>query len=326
VPALVTAVIPAYNYAHFLPRAIDSVLAQTYAPIECVVVDDGSKDRTPEVLAGYGERVRAIRQPNAGLSAARNTGISAARGEYVALLDADDWWRPTKIAEQVAVLEADPGLAAVGCGVDVVDRDMKVLYSVPGKQPRASKEANLRAVATRKLWVGGSGSGLLARKRVLEELGPFDTSLRAAEDWDMWLRLFARYRVANVPEPLASIHMHGTGSFRNSKLMEDNQLRVLERAIARWPDVLGPRTRRQMRALVLYDASLELVAAGDLTGARKKMAASIRAWPFVPARARILLSLAVKTGAKAGERAARRAAKRAAQRVVSSARSTKSGR
>lgn len=294
VSVLVTAVIPAYNYARFVGRAVDSVLAQTHTPIECIVVDDGSTDDTPDVLARYGDRIRVIRQKNSGLSAARNTGITAARGEYVAILDADDWWAPTKIERQVACITSNPELAAVGVGLELVGADMKVVRNLVMPQPTKDKAANLRAVAVRKLWVGGSGSGLLARKSVLEKIGLFDTSLRAAEDWDMWLRLFAEHHVANVQEVLVSIHWHGSGSFRNAALMEENQRRVVEAAIRRWPHVLGPVTRRQMHALVLNDAAQELMGNDDVA-ARKKMAASLRVWPFDRRRMKVLLALTART-------------------------------
>lgn len=293
--ALVTAIIPAYNYARFLPRAIDSVLAQTYTQIECLVVDDGSTDDTAEVLAGYGDRIRTIRQTNSGLSAARNTGISFAQGEYVALLDSDDWWAPEKIARQVACLESDPTLAAVGCGYGEFGPDLRIIATHITPQPGPSRVENLRAVAIRQLWVGGSGSGLLAKRSVIEDLGGFDTTLRAAEDWDLWLRLFAGYKVANIPDVLVSIHMHGTGSFRNSALMEENQSRVVEAALQRWPDELRGLIVRQMRALVLADAANELILAGDLVRARKKMWNALVAWPFSRRRIRVILSLGAKT-------------------------------
>src|SRR5579883_2718722 len=95
---LVSVVIPTYNYGHFLGRALASVFAQTYAPIECIVVDDGSTDDTPAVLAQYGDRVRVIKRQRGGPAAARNAGVEAAKGEFVAFLDADDWWAKDKIA------------------------------------------------------------------------------------------------------------------------------------------------------------------------------------------------------------------------------------
>lgn len=109
---LVSVIIPTFNYARFLPHAIDSVLAQTYQRKECIVVDDGSTDSTPEVLWHYETRIKVVTQPNRGLSAARNAGMAAARGDYLSFLDADDWSEPDKLAVQVAYLDEHPEVAA----------------------------------------------------------------------------------------------------------------------------------------------------------------------------------------------------------------------
>src|SRR5262249_41809571 len=109
---LVSVVIPVYNGSSFLRDAIDSVLEQTYAPLQILVVDDGSVDDSPHVIASYGSRLEPFRQQNMGVSHARNKGVQAARGEFVAFLDQDDWWHPEKIARQVEtfVQDADIGL------------------------------------------------------------------------------------------------------------------------------------------------------------------------------------------------------------------------
>jgi len=104
----VSVVIPTFNRARLVGLTIDSVLAQSYRDMEIIVVDDGSTDDTPQVLAKYGDRIRAIRQPNGGMNAARNAGIAQARGEYLALLDSDDLWLPFKTALQVELLDRFP--------------------------------------------------------------------------------------------------------------------------------------------------------------------------------------------------------------------------
>jgi glycosyltransferase involved in cell wall biosynthesis len=299
---LVSVVIPAYNYARFVGRAVDSVLAQTYAPVECVVVDDGSTDETPQVLARYGGRIRSIRQENRGLSGTRNTGIRAARGEYVALLDADDYWRPDKIARQVELAEATPGVGAVGCFGEAVDRDgshlryLRFPAAVPGGGGAADGRplaTQLRAIALREHWVGCSSSGALIPRAVLDEVGPFDETLRAAEDWDMWLRIAARHAIVNVTDVLAFICQHGTGSFRNAEKMETNQWKVYERAIERWPRELPPAVRRKMRANILADAGGEYIFGREYKLALRRYAASLKEWPMERLRwyavARLLL-------------------------------------
>src|SRR5436190_9018266 len=117
----VSVVIPTYNYARYLGAAIDSALQQTHAPLEVIVVDDGSTDDTPRLLDGYGDRIRVIRQKNSGVAAARNAGVREARGELIAFLDSDDLWKPRKLELQIARFEADPGLGLVHCGAETLD-------------------------------------------------------------------------------------------------------------------------------------------------------------------------------------------------------------
>ena len=138
IPGLVSVLIPTYNRAYIICGAIDSVLAQTYKNFEVIVVDDGSTDNTRELLARYGDAVRYIYQPNAGLAAARNTGLAAARGEFVALQDSDDLWLPWKLEGQMAVMAVDEriglcwtDLTAVNPSGQVIrERNLRPAYSV----------------------------------------------------------------------------------------------------------------------------------------------------------------------------------------------------
>ena len=297
---LVSAVIPTYNYGRYLSRAVDSVLGQTHAPIECIVVDDGSTDDTLSVLARYRDRIRVITQLNSGAPAAKNTGIRTATGDFIALLDADDWWEPQKIERQLRVFGQNPGLGAVGCGVRQVDRLGRELLLEIRPQPVSQWQRNLRAIATRNLWVGGSQSGILARKTVFDEIGPFDESLGAAEDWDMWMRLVARYSIYNLGDILVNIERHGAGVFRNARRAEENQWRVYRKAVAEWPDVLDARTRRRMRALIFADAGGELLSAGEIPLALTKYVESLRQWPFHAKRWSIAGRLAAKSALSLG--------------------------
>jgi len=115
VPQLVSVVIPTLNYAAYVGRAIDSALGQTYPHTDVIVVDDGSTDDTPAVLARYGDRIRVVAGAGAGVSAARNRGLAAARGDLIAVLDADDEWLPTKLARQLPVLAEAGDVGVVGC-------------------------------------------------------------------------------------------------------------------------------------------------------------------------------------------------------------------
>jgi len=268
----VTAVIPAYNYSRFVVRAVESVLAQSFTDLECLVVNDGSTDDTLEVLSPYEDRIRVITQVNAGLSAARNTGILNAQSEYVAFLDADDFWKPEKIARQHALMTSRPELAAVGCGWDRVDGNLAVQDVRSPGRPTTSNAENVRGICARKIWLGGSGSGVMARRAIFDDVGLFDTNLRAAEDIDMWMRIAARFPVDNVYESLTALCFHGTGSFRNATLMEENQLKVYHKAIAAWPEIFDEPSR------AIYLATIYADAGGELIGARDNRKALAKYW------------------------------------------------
>ena len=293
---LVSAIIPTYNYDRFVGRAVASVLAPSYGDLECIVVDDGSTDNTAEVLAAFGTAVKMVRQPNQGLSAARNTGIREARGRYVAFLDADDAWDADKVGQQVALLEGHPDTAVVGCAIRLISEAGETIgervFDTQVSDP-VDLATQLRRIAVRDFWVGGSGSGALMRREVFDEVGLFDTALKAAEDWDMWMRVAARYPVRNLQTPLVSICLHGTGTFRNADMFETNQWKVCAMALERWPDILAAVTRR-MQALILADAAGEYIHAGNTRMALRRYAASVRRWPMSPIRWRAVASLAIK--------------------------------
>ena len=144
----VSVIIPVFNGAETIGRALQSVFAQTFTDYEIVVVNDGSTDDTASVLAGYGEKIRVVSQSNRGLSAARNAGIAASQGEYVALLDDDDQWLPEKLALCVPVLDADPDCALVYTGMLKVDADGRPL-SGPYGSPRGVESPTMQEMLER---------------------------------------------------------------------------------------------------------------------------------------------------------------------------------
>jgi hypothetical protein len=211
----VSVVIPAYNRADCVGAAIDSALAQTLPPLEVIVVDDGSTDRTPDVLASYGPRIRVIRQENRGLSAARNVGIAQARGRWIALLDSDDEWLADKLERQVAAVEQFGGQAGL-CFCDCVlmggPDDGRTLFGLAGfgagaTQPELIGNA-AAAVTSRDHLV--HPSSLLIDRRWLQRGPAFDEGLRLAEDTDFLFRLSARTRFCVVHAPLVRILMART--------------------------------------------------------------------------------------------------------------------
>jgi glycosyltransferase involved in cell wall biosynthesis len=198
----VSVVVPAYNAAAFVRRAVDSVLAQTWASRELLVVDDGSTDGTLDVLASYGERLRVLTQANAGPAAARNHGLRAARARYVAFLDADDRWLPAKLERQVALLESRPEIGFCSTATRVVTE----AGDPAGDWPCTAIEGSLlETLFVRSAAVSGSTSGVLARRELLLAADGFDEALRGFEDPDLWIRLAARSGYACIPEPLTVV-------------------------------------------------------------------------------------------------------------------------
>ena len=276
----VSVVVPTYNYGKFLPRALDSALAQSLAPFEIIVVDDGSTDGTRDVLKRYRDSVHVVYQNNRGVSAARNAGFRLARGELVAFLDSDDVWHPNKLQQQIALLRRHPECGAIGCGVQVVDAEGQPIRTVLFEDAAGNASDRVCRIALRRSWVGGSGSGALIPAEVVRQVGGFDETLSAAEDWDMWLRIAAMYPVRNVREALSQIWDHRSGAFRNVAKLRTNQMAVLGR-IEREPSLrLSAATRRRIHAMILNDAAGEAFGDGDWKSSAAYALRSASLWPL----------------------------------------------
>ena len=200
----VSVVIPAHNAGKYINQAVDSVLAQTYQDVECIVVDDGSTDDTPHRLARYVGRIVYIRQENQGRTAARNAGIAASKGEYIAFLDADDYWHPDKIAKQLLLMESNPAFGAVGCGAIQVTSDGAFVREIPAaSSPRLrSGISGFAALVTLEFTMAAPLSALLIRKECFEKVGNFDKRINTMEEWDLLLRLILDWDIGTVDQPL----------------------------------------------------------------------------------------------------------------------------
>ncbi len=225
VPAA-SVVIPAYNAAWCVGKAIDSVLAQDFTDREVIVVDDGSTDDTAAVLATYGEAIRVVRKANGGMSSARNAGIAAARGEFVAFLDADDWWLPGKLGKQVALMRQRPDVGFSSTAARVEDPQGRLLNL--WTCDRADHPILLALFASNAGIAGGS-SALMARRRLLERVGPYDESLGGVEDGDLWMRLAAVSDYACLPEPLVVVLRRSGSVSRNVEAMRWGAIRVMHK-------------------------------------------------------------------------------------------------
>jgi glycosyltransferase involved in cell wall biosynthesis len=247
---LVSVVIPAYNAASTLERAVVSARAQAYRPIDIVVVDDGSTDATAAILgrlAGPDLTVLRNARPS-GASNARNQGILAAKGEMVAFLDADDEWFPNKLALQVPALLDNPAATFAACGGSVIDLDGR--YS-PDQYPGVRKAGGRDAWRTILRANFIATPSVLARRQALIDAGLFDLSLKVAEDQDMWLKLAVAGDLVYLDRPLIVIHEQPsslTGGQPRIKLQETYTLPMLFRHLDRLQDRLGPTERRRILA------------------------------------------------------------------------------
>jgi len=194
---LVSVIIPTYNRPGLVAEAVVSVLAQTFRDFELLVVDDGSTDGTAETLAAFAGQVTVLRHPDRrGVSAARNTGVAAAQGEWLAFLDSDDLWLPEKLDRQMAFLKAHPEYLLCQTEEIWIRRGVRV------NPPRHYQKegGDIFAPSLERCLV--SPSAVALHRRLLEDYGPFDETLPAAEDYDLWLRLTWRYPVGLVPQAL----------------------------------------------------------------------------------------------------------------------------
>lgn len=204
---LVSVVIPAFNRAFILPEALDSVLAQTYKDFEVIVVDDGSTDNTEEVLQPYIQRrgVRFLVQANQGPAAARNRGIEAARGKYVAFLDSDDLWLPIKLSVQIPRMEAHPeAVMSYGNVLNFTPETGAVRLRYRRKAMRSGDLYHL--LVYKKILC--LPSTVVVRKEVAQRVGGFDEALRRSEDRDFSIRMARQGPFLGSPEPVSVMRLH----------------------------------------------------------------------------------------------------------------------
>ena len=230
----ISAVIPAYNAERYIARAIESVLSQTHPVDEIIVVDDGSTDGTAEVVRSFGEKVQLYQQVNAGVSAARNTGIKAATGDWIAFLDADDEWLPVRIQKQVELLQRNPDLRWLSGNYDecLCDENRKAshLSAAQCAQSLGDKDYfdNYLSAVERYQW--GHTSCVLVHRTVFDEVGMFCTDLSLGEDLDLWLRIGYRYpQVGFIPESLSIYHLTVPDSLMTAARSQSLYTRFIDR-------------------------------------------------------------------------------------------------
>jgi glycosyltransferase involved in cell wall biosynthesis len=284
----ISAVIPTYGCSRLLSRAIDSVLAHTTPVDELLVIDDGSTDDTSTVAARYGDRLRYIYQANRGAAAARNRGVLEARNEWIAFLDHDDEWLPSKMAKQVAALQSTPGAIACYCWFWWnVSGEVREL----GRLPRPTEfwpNIRLRTPVLPSL--------LVVKKSALPEIGGFRERLRTScEDWDLTIRLAAAFPsgFVLVEEPLAMYYSDaGNTSNRHEMMLEQSLSIVEESLLMKLTGIERKLWRRRIRSVLFYQAAVGSRRAG--VSGLPHLLRSLLEWPLPTVEPRRFLTLAVE--------------------------------
>lgn len=238
----VSVVIATYNRADLCVRAVESALAQTYPHIEIIVVDDGSEDGTSERLrARFGDAITLICQENRGVSAARNAGVAAGSGEFIALLDSDDYWLPEKTEEQVRFLETHPDFGMVLCNLSNFHADGRELGESNRRNALPYDGRVLDHVLLSPALVPSS---VLVRRSIYEAIGGFDETLPTAEDLDFHLQVAARTSIALIERPLARIARGDTAGLSMLSRTNRDHVFVVERFVERAAPLLTQEQRR----------------------------------------------------------------------------------
>lgn len=273
----VSVVIPVYNGAEFVAETIESVYAQTAPAQEVIVIDDGSTDDTPAVLRQFEGRpgYRMVRRPNGREASARNAGVQLATGDFVAFLDHDDLWKPTKLERQLAMFDPAWGMSFTAYDLATeTGTEFKRLHDTWDPDPQAV----IRTLGP--FCSVGPPSTTLVRRSVLQTVGPFEQVVPFGDDWLMWLRVAAAgHQIGYLPESLAVKHFHGGNLGGDDRGYYDCACDVYDRY-----------GNRRLRAWWRLNAACDAHDHQDRRRARRRIlqAARIRPWAIRPAWVRLL--------------------------------------
>lgn len=277
----VSVIIPTFNCAKYLPEAVESALNQSYQDFEIVIIDDGSTDKTNEIVECYAkshnDKIQYIYQQNKGLACARNTGIKNSQGEYIALLDADDVWLPNRLAEQIAVIEKSKNVGLVHSNITFISEEGKLL-STP-KRDEGSLCGNIfNALFTRNAHI--SCPTVLFRRECLESVGLFDENLAhlGCEDRELWLRIAKKYKIIYIDKVLAHYRIRKGSMCKNMPKMLEARYYVVNKFFPR--DKPSPIVKNIALANIHKDIGDELLYAGQCQESRNHYLKAFSFWPF----------------------------------------------
>ena len=272
----VSVVIPSYNGEKFICQTIDSVFAQTFKDFEVLVIDDGSTDKTKEVLSKYGDSIRYLYKQNGGVSSARNYGIEQAKGKYIAFLDADDLWMPEKLEKQVSLLEKNEKVGLCFVATEKIDENLQSVGYIEAKAYKDYCETLLLNLNI----VSGSCSSAVVRREVALKTNGFDSQFSTYADWEYWLRLSLLTEFAPIPEYLVKYRVVAGSMSSNPYSSKRDALGVLRKFFA-LPDLPEKYKKLENRALSnnLMIVSGEFLHNGNLTESLGCMWISVSLYP-----------------------------------------------
>jgi glycosyltransferase involved in cell wall biosynthesis len=285
----VSIIIPTYNRAQFIAEAIQSVLDQTFQDFELLIVDDGSTDNTREIVGSFkDQRIKYIHQENRGVSAARNNGILASSGEYIAFLDSDDLWLPQSLELKVRSLDSHPDAALVCSDLELFDNDTGARLgsfwhgSISRFSLKRVSKQPLNQLLTIGCFIGPQAT--LIRRRVFSDVGYFDESLRSCGDWDMFVRILKRFLIDIIDIPLTKLRRHGYSMWSTGKNIDENyqnEVYAINKVINSDAFTKAEIALAKKRlARVHFSYGCEKLRSGNTALAREKLLASVKYNPW----------------------------------------------
>ncbi|MEP4545281.1 MAG: glycosyltransferase family 2 protein [Saccharospirillum sp.] len=272
----VSAVIPTLNRSNYLREAVSSVLNQSYPVLEVIVIDDGSSEDIKQALADIDGPIKIVRHDkNMGHSAARNTGIRVAKGDYIAFLDSDDLWLPKKIETQIPWFDYSDNVGLVGGGYEYVKASGEVADrpKLPPEFPRYED------LAIGLFAFSGSSPIAICKKEVFKKVGFFDDQLILLEDWDMWIRISEHFKVINPQKRLVQVRMHDEVRTHRPPWRQMVKLTEQTRATLN-ARIKDKKLRKKAKAASLFNCYVFSRRAGSYLLAAKYLVLSFYEWPL----------------------------------------------
>ena len=289
---LVSVITPTFNRADFVGECIESVLGQTYPNLEHLLVDDGSTDNTQEIVERYlpDQRLRFARQANSGQATARNMGLGMARGEYICFLDSDNVWKLDKIERQLKLMQQHPAVDVIYGNQEVIDEDGNIL-----PMPEHKRMKRYSGRITDKLLLDNfvSFNTAMIRRRCFDKVKGFDQSVRAGDDYDLWLRFSAHFEFLHVPEIFGQYRVMKNQISTDKERRFNSNKAMLERFIAAHPELVDEAQQRFVWSRFHVRRGRTRASAGRKADAFNDYLTALRLKPFSAAPWRALARLTI---------------------------------